>query len=409
MEYRQPLLHTAAGDELSVVDKESDIQVELFACLEDHTLRLFRSSYTHRQETLTQCPSIVAEPDSIRREVLLHGCDPEDALKPTESRVRKIRAKLKVALNDVTTNWTQFTFASVREMRQIAHELEHDSGLNQYMHGDSQRVSIVRRLSPALQIFVRVAAIDSLRIHDVVAVVSSLQRLTNIALEVDMISIQFVGSAEGLWKALTDILTKCKSAAPVDSDYARLLADLRLTHAELMNKLGRGDEALHELDTTVTTYRAIHDSRCSEACRAAYVAALQRAISKTEAWNLQLSSYYKQWTDALSSEVGPAIAAYLLNQSHTTSPPSWLTPITLKYWPTNLVHSSALRYALHLPVRWIQRPLVRGTDSSLEHIYWGNATQGVEWLCIEVMDNVQQGIRPGRGLTCSWCLQTHCP
>ncbi len=58
----EPFQHTTLDDDPRLVDKETDIQLELFGYVGDRSRRLFRSSYAYRQETFVKCPSIVAMP-----------------------------------------------------------------------------------------------------------------------------------------------------------------------------------------------------------------------------------------------------------------------------------------------------------------------------------------------------------
>ena len=74
-------LHSADTPSPTLIDSETDIQIEMFGRVGEREIRLYRSGHTYKQETLLRCPSIIAETNSIWQEVLVHGYDSKDTLR----------------------------------------------------------------------------------------------------------------------------------------------------------------------------------------------------------------------------------------------------------------------------------------------------------------------------------------
>ena len=178
---------------------------------------------------------------------------------------------------------------------------------------------------------------------------------------------------------------------PQVTDYVRLPADALLLYAEIMGKIKDNEKALIALDAAIKIYYALRLEQASQKCRIAYVEVLQLGIRNSQLWSLGPSPCIQAWTSLMEIEVGKENASELLTFKEPNILPAWLIPITLSAWPTVPIHNSTLRYALHLPKRWVQDPLVRGTRTQVEHVYWGNASQEAEWLCIDFMGNIEQG------------------
>lgn len=68
----------------------------------------------------------------------------------------------------------------------------------------------------------------------------------------------------------------------------------------------------------------------------------------------------------------------------TDNVPVWVEPITLEEWPTYVVDSAELRYALPMRQGWNPVPEVDKTPLQVEHVYRG--VYATEWLTVAFME-----------------------
>ena len=68
----------------------------------------------------------------------------------------------------------------------------------------------------------------------------------------------------------------------------------------------------------------------------------------------------------------------------TEQVPVWAEPITLEGWPTYVVDSTALRYALPIREGWNPIPEVEELPMQVEHVYRG--VYASEWLTVAFME-----------------------
>ena len=378
------ILHSTAAPNPTLIDKETDIQIELFGEVCDRSIRLYRSNHTYNQETLFRCPSIIAETNTIWKEALVHGCDSNDTLSNVASLSKILRPETLTALDDLDTDWEQFVFTSVEERRTVAHALCSRGSVAHIVH--SQYRDAFWRFIAASHLFRSLFTLGTLTMWDVLTEMDCAHMMIETCLNQQRPNV-----AVNIAANLKDQLATLVQAHSQVADYLRLYADTCLLNAEIMSQLQVNEKAMQELDATAKVYQALYTAQPSQSRRFAHVEALQQSIHCAQLWGLGSSPLVQAWTIAVEKEVGAEIASKLLTFKDPTTLPVWLIPTTLSAWPTGPVHNDTLRYALHLPKRWIQQPLVRGTATQVEHVYWGNASQEAEWLCIDFMGNIQQG------------------
>ena len=382
-------LHSADTPIPTLIDSETDIQIEIFGRVGDREIRLYRSGHTYKQETLLRCPSIIAETNSIWQEVLVHGYDSKDTLRNHSSHSQALRVEVLTALDDLRTEWEKFTFTSVEERRITAHALCSRGGIPHTIH--SQYRDAFQRFTAASHLFRSLFKLETPRLWDVLADVDCAEKMIETCLNQTQLN-----AAVNIGARLKVQLFSLVKDHPQVTDYMRLLADALLLDAKIMGNVKEKEKALLSLDATIKFYHGLYTKQPSQPRRLAYVQALQQGVRNSQHWSLGASPRIEAWASALEKEVGKDTASKLLTIMNPNTLPVWLTPIILSAWPTVPIHNNTLRYALRLPERWVQTPLVRATETQVEHVYWGNASQEAEWLCIDFMGNIQQGNHSNR-------------
>ncbi len=374
------LAHNTAASEPEVVGKETDIRIEL---LGNQNLRVYRSSTSYKQEVLLESPSLLAEANPIRREMILQRYDPSDALRSSMGTAASMRPELRAALDDPKFNWEHFAFVSNDEKRLAAHKTYSRafSKYNKSLYRDAYK-----RFQDATEMLYSLAKKDSLNMRDSLMFVNSLTKMTETWLKQDKFE-----NAEFIATTLKKQVVLIQNFDTEESDYKRYVADAAYLHARVLNKLHRSQETLQELDTMVQIYAKLHTQLPSKARRLAWIQALLRAINSSTSWDLVDSECSKAWKAALRTEVGEDGTKQLTNVRKPSELPLWLKPADPPGWPTIPIRSATLRYSMRLPQRWVSRPLVNGTELEVWHVYWGSTSQDAEWLYISFMENASEG------------------
>jgi hypothetical protein len=360
--YFKLIAHDTSAKTAKEVATDTDIEIDLVGEAEDQWLHLYRSRISPVERLLLSSKYLCGIPNPIHREVILQRYLPSPA---KEDRRKEVIAALEKG-----------EFASEEERRLAARFRYNEAILAQFrtLHRDAyekfQEVAellwpLVRDKTPSFE--------------DAVLLYRVCRAMVGIWLRQESFK-----QASQVANRLGTVAQTIKTADPGNPDYQRIWADAVLVNAQIHAKLGYRARAATELVERVKTLQQLYTELPSTARRTAFLQDLTDAIQSANEWDIARAVPLDKWEAALSAEIGESEAEQIVRPRSQDELPPWLQESDPAGWPTKLLKSETLRYALRIPEHWSSEAEVRGTSREIEHIYRGK--RDAEWLIISFMD-----------------------
>jgi hypothetical protein len=357
------IVHDPATQTASYVPIETDIDMELSGQAGEQSLKLFGSRVTREQRIVLGSEFLKKIASPIRRDVILHHyvrrppkldrrAEVEKALKTVEFRsdeVRRLAARLR------------FGEARLARFRTL-----HRDAYNLYQETAELLQTLVMERQPPLP-------------EDASLMFRACYELVDIWMRQESFK-----EAAHLGQTLTLVSRTMLAADQTDADHRRMWAGTLLLNADIHAKLGDTRQAMKEVAGHVETFEGLYGELASAERRKALLNSLTGAIRRAKEWDAEEHAPVDRWTATLQAEIGDDTAERVTHVPSAMELPVWLKATNSKDWPTVLIESPVLRYAVRLPETWSHDPEVRGTGREVEHIYRGRET--TEWLIVSFMD-----------------------
>jgi TIR domain len=378
------IAHNSSTGTHQDISPDTDIKMELHARVQEQTIRLYRSFTTYKQAILLDGSFLRADSNTIHREIVLNRYDLNSSLsKQMRAAEGKRREEITAALETLDFNWHGFAFESIDEHRLTARERFKRAGTfySRELWRDAYRM-----YQDTAELFFSLSKTEKLSLRD-----GTMMFLSTLRLVTTWTRQNAFDNAGKMVFAMKNTASDLAKLNPAEPDCRRFCADAALANATVQAKLGRIQDAASELATAVDIYEKLNTELKSPARRLAWLEVLRTAVKRSDELGLQNDQNMDEWETKLTSEIGEEAKDQVLRVQAPGELPVWLQKVENPNWPTKRIHSSTLRYSLRIVERWNDRPLVRGTEFEIEHIYWGDSAQDAEWLVNSFMDNSDLG------------------